>query len=49
MGSWKIDFRPPIFDWKVVGIPLPRSRVQDIDTPEDWERAETMFRTLGLG
>lgn len=26
---------------------LPRHRVQDIDTPEDWERAERMFMTLG--
>ncbi|WP_150303092.1 pseudaminic acid cytidylyltransferase [Pseudomonas saliphila] len=25
---------------------LPRHRVQDIDTPEDWERAEWMFRAL---
>ena len=24
-------------------VPLPRYMVQDIDTPEDWERAETMF------
>jgi len=25
---------------------LPRHRVQDIDTPEDWTRAELMFRML---
>lgn len=25
---------------------LPRARVQDIDTPEDWDRAEAMFRAL---
>ena len=25
---------------------LPRHLVQDIDTPEDWERAELMFRAL---
>lgn len=25
---------------------LPRYRVQDIDTPEDWERAEWMFKVL---
>lgn len=25
---------------------LPRFRVQDIDTPEDWSRAELMFRAL---
>ena len=27
-------------------IPLPRHRVQDIDTQEDWIRAELMFQTL---
>jgi pseudaminic acid cytidylyltransferase len=25
---------------------LPRSLVQDIDTPEDWDRAESMYRVL---
>lgn len=25
---------------------LPRHRVQDIDTPEDWERAEWLFRAI---
>ena len=25
---------------------LPRKRVQDIDTPEDWERAESLFSVL---
>jgi N-acylneuraminate cytidylyltransferase len=25
---------------------LPRYRVQDIDTPEDWERAEWLFRAM---
>lgn len=31
-----------------VSIPiiLPRHLVQDIDTPEDWQRAELMFKTL---
>lgn len=29
-------------------VRLPRHRVQDIDTPEDWEQAEAMFRALGL-
>lgn len=29
-----------------VGIPIPRYRVQDIDTLEDWVRAEAMFRAL---
>ena len=27
-------------------IILPRYRVQDIDTPEDWRRAEIMFETI---
>lgn len=27
-------------------ITLPRYRVQDIDTPEDWRRAELLFQTL---
>ena len=26
---------------------VPRWRVQDIDTPEDWTRAEALFRSLG--
>lgn len=30
------------------GIAIPRHRVQDIDTPEDWTRAEAMKRALGL-
>ena len=46
-SSWAT--RKSIFEGKVAGIPLPRSWVQDIDTPEDWELAEVMFRTLGLG
>jgi len=28
------------------GLPLPRHRVQDIDTPEDWTRAEALFTAL---
>lgn len=39
----------PIFSHMSVPIVLPRSRVQDIDTPEDWERAELMFKALGKG
>ena len=33
----------PIFGPKSVPIFLPRYRVQDIDTPEDWEQAELMM------
>jgi pseudaminic acid cytidylyltransferase len=29
-----------------VPVKLPRHRVQDIDTPEDWTRAEWMFRAM---
>jgi len=31
-----------------VGIVLPRHRVQDIDTPEDWETAEILYRAMQL-
>ncbi len=34
----------PLFAPHSVGIVLPRHLVQDIDTPEDWERAELMYR-----
>lgn len=36
----------PIFSEDSVPVPLPRHRVQDIDTPEDWKRAELMYRVL---
>jgi N-acylneuraminate cytidylyltransferase len=36
----------PIFSKHAVPVMLPRHRVQDIDTPEDWIRAEMMFRLL---
>ena len=35
-----------LFGQRSAPIPLPRHRVQDIDTPEDWERAEWLFRAL---
>lgn len=34
----------PVFGPQSVPVYLPRHRVQDIDTPEDWERAEWMFQ-----
>jgi len=43
-SAWKSGM--PIFGPDSVPVPLPRYRVQDIDTPEDWERAEWMFRAL---
>lgn len=36
----------PIYSSGTVPFILPRYRVQDIDTLEDWERAELMFSTL---
>lgn len=36
----------PVFSPRSVPLILPSSRVQDIDTPEDWERAELMFAAL---
>lgn len=36
----------PIFSPSSAPIILPRHRVQDIDTPEDWERAEWMFKAM---
>lgn len=34
----------PLFSHHAVPVILPRCRVQDIDTPEDWEQAEWMFK-----
>ncbi len=36
----------PIFNSRAQAVVLPRHRVQDIDTPEDWLRAEYLFRAL---
>jgi N-acylneuraminate cytidylyltransferase len=36
----------PIFSARSATVILPTSRVQDIDTPEDWARAELMFQLL---
>lgn len=35
-----------IFGEDSVPVKLPRHRVQDIDTPEDWNRAEWLFRAM---
>lgn len=35
-----------IFSDRAVPVILPRHRVQDIDTAEDWERAEWLFRAM---
>jgi pseudaminic acid cytidylyltransferase len=36
----------PLYSNAAVAVPLPRHRVQDIDTEEDWRRAELMFQVL---
>ncbi|MDA8912008.1 pseudaminic acid cytidylyltransferase [Pseudomonadales bacterium] len=36
----------PIFSMESLPLVLPRHRVQDIDTREDWDRAEIMFKLL---
>ena len=36
----------PIFSSKSYPVILPRYLVQDIDTPEDWIRAELMFKAI---
>jgi pseudaminic acid cytidylyltransferase len=38
----------PVFGPSSAAVPLPRYRVQDIDTPEDWTQAELMFNCLKL-
>lgn len=39
--------RPDALMWEdAAGIPFDRDRVQDIDTPEDWARAERIFSEL---
>lgn len=37
-----------IFSDAAIPVVLPLHRVQDIDTPEDWERAEWMFKSMAL-
>ena len=37
----------PIFGTGSVPVVLPRYRVQDIDTPEDWVTAELMYSAMG--
>lgn len=46
-AAWIAD--KPIFSSDAMPVILPRHRVQDIDTPEDWERAEWMFKALQTG
>ncbi|WP_300500265.1 pseudaminic acid cytidylyltransferase [Marinobacter sp.] len=39
----------PLFSERSAAIVLPRHRVQDIDTPEDWTRAEWLFKAIQEG
>lgn len=39
----------PIFSENSVGIAIPRHRAQDIDTSEDWTRAEWLFKAMQAG
>ncbi len=43
-ATWAAE--TPVFGPGARGLPLPRHRVQDIDTPEDWARAEALFALL---
>lgn len=36
----------PLFSQDAAPVLLPRQRVQDIDTPEDWQRAEWQFKAM---
>lgn len=38
----------PVFSPAAIPVVLPRHLVQDIDTEEDWQRAELMFEALQL-
>ena len=39
----------PLFSKSATPYILPRHLVQDVDTPEDWKRAELMYQTLKKG
>ena len=47
VAAWRAE--KPIFNAESAPVILPRTRVQDIDTAEDWRTAELMFKAAGLG
>lgn len=46
-SAWKREI--PVFSERSAVIILPRERVQDIDTFEDWSRAEWLFKAMQGG
>jgi len=44
--AWQEKY--PVFSSKSRIVELPRTRVQDIDTLEDWQLAEMLFGALKL-
>lgn len=42
--AWLVQ--KPLFTEDAAPVPIPRYRVQDIDTPEDWERAEWIYKSM---
>lgn len=43
-ATWALQM--PVFGGRAHGVELQSSRVVDIDTPEDWDRAEALFQVL---
>jgi len=43
--AWRSDTKP--YEAPTRALVLPRHRVQDIDTPEDWARAERIVQAFG--
>ena len=43
-AAWRAQ--KPVFTADAHAVPLPRHRVQDIDTEEDWQRAEVLWQVL---
>ena len=43
-SAWRTG--KPLFSPDAVPVRMPRHRVQDIDTPEDWARAEWLFAAM---
>ncbi|MFG6535313.1 pseudaminic acid cytidylyltransferase [Sulfitobacter sp. 1A16787] len=44
--AWLSD--KPLFGTHAAAVPLPRYRVQDIDTQDDWQRADLIHKTCTL-